>query len=143
MNLKHLLTFIIAAAVLTSAEARDGAPVVITHVADAKKTTSTVRFTEELKIVLSPPADAPPAYEWVIISNDARILRLTKSPRPSALPEKSSAEKTPPPAAPNTWTATFVALRPGRSIVRFVYVPTANNAVETPIDSREVVVNVR
>lgn len=142
MNLKHLLTFIIAAAVLTSAEARDAAPAIITHVADAKKTTSTIRFTEEIKIVLPTPADAPPAYEWVIMSNDSRILRLTKSPRPGAPAEKSPAEKSAPPAA-TAWTATFVALRPGRSIVRFVYVPAANNAVETPIDSREVVVNVR
>ncbi len=142
MNLKRFLTFIIAAAVLTPAEARDAAPVVITHVADAKKTTSTIRFTEEIKIVLSTPADAPPAYEWVIMSNDTRILRLTKSPRPIGPTEKSTAEKSSASAA-NSWIATFVALRPGRSIVRFVYVPVANKAVETPIDSREVVVNVR
>jgi hypothetical protein len=142
MKLKHVLTFIIAAAMLTSAEARDATPAVITHVADAKKTTSTIRFTEEIKITLPTPVDAPPAYEWVIMSNDSRILRLTKSPRPSGPAEKASTEKASPPAA-NMWTATFVALRPGRSIVRFVYVPAANNAVETPIDSREVVVNVR
>jgi len=142
MNLKHLLSFIVAAAVLTFAEARDSGPVVITHVVDAKKTTATIRFTEEIKIVLPTPADAPPAYEWVIMSNDSRILRLTKSPRPSGPADKSTAEKSPAPAA-NTWTTTFVALRPGRSIVRFVYVPAANNTVETPIDSREIVVNVR
>jgi predicted secreted protein len=142
MNLRILLTLIITAAVLTPAEARDAAPAVITHVADAKKTTTTIRFSEEIKLILPVPADSPAAYEWQIMSNDSRILRLTSSPRPGGTTEKTATEKSATPAA-TTWTATFLALRPGKSTVRFVYVPSANNPVETPIDSREIVVNVR
>jgi hypothetical protein len=141
MSLKSLLTFIITAAVLTSAGAREK-NVVITHVADAKKTSTSIRYTEEIKLILPVPADGPPAYEWQIMSNDSRILRLTHSPKVGGDTEKAAMEKSA--AAPGAnWTATFLGLRPGRSVVRFVYVPAANNPVETPFDSREIVVNVR
>jgi hypothetical protein len=130
----RILLFVVASAVLTLPGARAAAPVVVTHVADAKKTSSTVRTTEQIKIVLPVPTDAPPDYEWQNMSNDSRVLRLTSSPRLVTATEKTAAA---------TWSTTYVALRPGRSILRFVYVPKAENTVETSFDNREIIVNVR
>ena len=144
MNFKSLLPFL-AVAVLTFSSTRAAAPVIVPHVADDKKTAVTIRTTEEVKIMLPPPAAAAasPGYEWQIISNDSRILRLTRSPKPVAAEKAPAPGKSAAPAAPGAWSASFVGLRPGRSVVRFVYVRATTSGEETTTDSREIVVTVR
>ena len=109
MNPKALLPLLLAV-LLSCAGARAAAPVVVTHLADGKKTALTVRITEEIKILLPAPADAAPGFEWQILSNDSRILRLTRSPKAVTATDKPAADKSPAPAA-GTWTTSFFALR--------------------------------
>lgn len=144
MNLKPFLPFLIAVAGLMIVETRAAGPVIITHVADAKKTIATIRFTEEIRIMLPAPANAPAGYDWQIISNDTRVLRLTRSPRPATPAETAAvADKAAAPAPGTVWSATFLALRPGRSVVRIACVRPTNKDEETPFETREINVNVR
>ena len=144
MTFKTLLPFILAGTLLTGAGARAATPVVITHVADVKKTIAAIRFTEEIRIMLPAPADAPAGHEWQIISNDSRILRLTSSPRPAtAAGNAAVTDKSTAPAPSSVWATTFLALRPGRSVVRLAFVRADNKGVETPLETREINVNVR
>jgi hypothetical protein len=160
MNLSKLLPILLAGFVLVVAGAHAAPPVVAIHVADQKKTSVTIRFTETVKIVLPTPSPAQPGYEWQIISNDSRILRLTSSPKPSDSIEKilsadadnsaAAKDKAPADKAPATaraasgaaWATSFVALRPGRSIVRLVYIKGSDSGEEIPTDSREIAVTV-
>lgn len=144
MTLKVLLSFILAGTLLTVAGARAAAPVVITHVADGAKTIATIRATEQLRILLPAPANAPAGHEWQIISNDSRILRLTSSPRPATAAENAAVtDKATSPAPGSAWATTFLALRPGRSVVRLAFVRAVNEGGETPLETREITVNVR
>lgn len=139
MNLRNVLIGFVGALILTSSLVRAAAPQQVTHSAASAKTEVTVRYSNEVRIMLPPAADATPqpGFEWQIISNDSRILRLASSPKPAANTEQSTAS-----AGAVTWSATFLALRPGRSIVRFAYVRASNSGVETPTDSREIIVTV-
>ncbi len=144
MPLKTLLLFILAGTLLTGAGARAAAPVVITHVADVTKTLATIRAAEQLRILLPAPANTPADHEWQIISNDTRILRLTSSPRPATAAENAAVTEKAAPSAPgNVWATTFLALRPGRSVVRLALVRAVNEGGETPLETREINVNVR
>ena len=145
MTLKMLLSFILAGTLLTVAGARAATPVVIiTHVADGAKTIATIRATEQLRILLPAPAAAPADHEWQIISNDSRILRLTSSPRPATAAENAAVtDKATSPAPGSAWATTFLALRPGRSVVRLAFVRAVNEGGETSLETREITVNVR
>jgi hypothetical protein len=140
MNFRKSLLSCFAVLVLTFTGTRAETPVLHTHAADTKKTAATIRYAEEIKIVLTPGVDVPsnPGYEWQITSNDSRILRLASSPKPAPSEKPAAAA-----SAGIPWAATFLALRPGRSIVRFAYVRTTNSREETPLDEREIIVNVR
>lgn len=139
MTLRNVLIGLVGALLLASSMVRAATAQLVTHVATAGKTEVTVRYSDEISILLPLAADAPPqpGFEWQIISNDSRILRLTSSPKPAPNPVKSAS-----PSAGTTWSATFLALRPGRSIVRFAYVRASDSGVETPTDSREIIVTV-
>jgi hypothetical protein len=144
MILQTLLPFILAGSLLAGTGARAAAPVVITHVADVTKTIATIRYSEAIRILLPAPADAPAGHEWQIISNDSRILRLTRSPRPATAAENAAvSDQATPPAPGSVWATTFLALRPGRSVVRFAFVRPANQGVETTLETREINVHVR
>lgn len=144
MTLKMLLSFILAGTLLTVAGARAATPVVITHVADGAKTIATIRATEQLRILLPAPAAAPADHEWQIISNDSRILRLTSSPRPATAAENAAVtDKATSPAPGSAWATTFLALRPGRSVLRLAFVRAVNEGGETSLETREITVNVR
>lgn len=146
MNLQKLLPSLLVGFLLMATGARAAAPVVVVHVADQKKTAITIRFTETVKIVLPTPSPASAGYEWQIISNDARFLRLTSSPKPSESIEKITGaavdKSTAPSASGAAWAVSFVALRPGRSIVRLVYIKSSDSGEEIPTDSREIAVTV-
>lgn len=143
MSFKTSFSFVAVLALLAVAQVRAASQPVVTHVAEEKKTTVTIRFTQVVRILLPVPAAAAPGFEWQIISNDSRILRLTSSPKPAGPGEKApEAEKAAPAPATNLWATSFLALRPGRSVVRLVYVRASGSGEETPIDNREVVVTV-
>jgi hypothetical protein len=139
MNLRNVLLGLVGALLLVSTMVHAATGQLVTHVASAGKTEVTVRYSDEISIMLPLAADATPqpGFEWQIISNDSRILRLTSGPKPAPNSDKSAS-----PTAATTWISTFFALRPGRSIVRFAYVRASNSGVETPTDSREIIVTV-
>lgn len=142
-----LLQLLLAAFIaLPFVAAKDAPPTVVTHVAEAKKSETALRFAEELHLVLPAPANGGPDCEWQITSNDPRVLRLSGEPK-AATPADlaAAAEKTGAPLASGAWTATFLALRPGRSVVRLVYVRAVQNGEATSLATREinVVVNER
>lgn len=139
MNLRNVLIGLVGALLLTSTTVHAATAQLVTHVATAGKTAVTVRYSDEISIMLPLAADAPPqpGFEWQIISNDSRILRLKSSPKPAPNTDKSAS-----PTAASTWISTFLALRPGRSVVRFAYVRARDSGVETPADSREIIVTV-
>ena len=132
------------AALFVCTGAREGGVLLVTHIADAKKSTASIRFADAIKIVLPTPENPAPGFEWQIISNDTRVLRLTSSPKPAGPIDRSaSADQSTPLPPGNSWAVSFVGLRPGRSIVRFVYVRASDSGEETPVDNREIIVTVR
>ncbi len=144
MKLRILLPLVVAS--LFVCGAREGGNAVVTHVAEAKKSAATIRFADEIRIILPVTivGKSGASFEWQIISNESRVLRVTSSPKLVGPGEKTAdGEKTTGPAPLSTWVASFVGLRPGRSIVRFTYVQTANTNQETQLDSREIIVTVR
>jgi hypothetical protein len=147
MKLNLILSSVLAGLLLAVTGARAATPVVITHVADAKKTALTLRITEGVRIVLPVPSPAPAGYEWQIISNDARFLRLTSSPKPAgsmakAVEKTEAAEDKTASFSGDAWATSFVALRPGRSILRLVYIRASDSGEETAVDAREIAVTV-
>jgi len=140
MKFHALLSLLAAVAlVLPIAPARESPPVVITHVAAVKKSEASLRFSEALRIFLPAPAEAAPGCEWQIISNDPRILRLSAAPKPATpADEAAAAEKSGGPVAPGGWTTTFLALRPGRSVVRLAFVRPAEHGEATSLVTREI-----
>jgi hypothetical protein len=132
------------AVLLVCTGAREGGLQLVTHVAEAKKSVASIRFAESIKIVLPTPENPAPGFEWQIISNDTRVLRLTSSPKSvGSVDLPAGADKSVAPAKVNAWATSFVGLRPGRSIVRFVFVRASDGGEETPIDTREIIVTVR
>lgn len=131
---------------LPFAGAKDVPPTVVTHVAEAKKSETSLRFAEELHLVLPAPTNGGPDSEWLITSNDPRILRLSGGPKAATAADlAAAAEKTGAPLAPGARTVTFLALRPGRSVVRLACVRPAQHGEATSLATREinVVVNER
>jgi len=143
MKFQTLLSLLVGL-LLAVSEVRAAAPVVITHVAEANKSAVTVRFTEEIRLLLPVPADSGDGREWQILSNDPRILRLTSSPKlvtaPAKAAEKSNA--TAAPAGPH-WATSFLALRPGRSVIRLAFARVGGASGQTVVEHREITVNVR
>jgi len=90
----------------------------------AKKASTSIRYGEQINVVL--PA-AHTGYVWQIISNDERILRQTDALKAGLA---------------NTWSVSFLALKPGKSIVRFVCVQTSTSEEVEPIDRYDVTVKV-
>jgi len=131
--MKRLVSAIIMGAALLAGMARAAAPEPVTHDASEKKTAVAVRVTGTLKIVL--PAMTETGRQWQIISNDPRILK------PQAEVKPVTGAKTPGQSVP--WEITFVAQRPGRSIVRFVYVTADKTDLVTADETREVTVRVQ
>lgn len=146
MKIQTLLSLLLGL-MLAVSEVRAAAPVVITHFAEAKKSAVTVRFTEEIRLLLPVPTETAPGYEWQILSNDPRILRLTSSPKLVTAPPKSAEKSAVPDAsaapAGAHWATSFVALRPGRSVVRLAYVRANAEREQTVSEQREITVNVR
>ncbi len=91
---------------------------------------ATVHLGDELKFVL--PSGRGPGFVWQIVSNDPRSLRQS-----SRLVFTSGAT----PAA-GTSSAAFIAQRPGRSIVRFAYVPATGEKETELVDAYEILVTV-
>lgn len=143
--MKHsALLFLTTAVLMAVSPLTAASPVVISHFAEAKKSTVSVRITEEVKLVLPPSEKGGKGFEWQIISHDPRVIRLVSSPRIHATSETvgTNADEKPVVAPPGSWSTTFLGLRPGRSIVRFVYFnPDAGKEV-TPVDTREIIVTV-
>lgn len=147
MKLKALVTYVLAASLLMFQDLHAAAPTVIdTFVADAKKATVRVRITHTLRVVLPVPSPDLPNHEWQITSNDARFLRMTSSPKPASAADRPGTKpdnKSDIPAVSGpVWTVSLIALRPGRSILRLVYVRASNSGEEIPVDTREIVVTV-
>ena len=142
MNHKALLFFF--AAVLFAVLPAQAAPASISHFAEIKKSAVVVRITDELKVVLPPGQGGGAGFEWQIISNDSRVLRVISTTRPAPAGERigTSEDDKPITIPAGSWTTTFVALRPGRSVIRFVYINPVLGKEVTPADTREVVVNV-
>lgn len=101
----------------------------VTHEALEKKTAVTVKTTGRLKIVL--PGRGNPGHEWRIVSNDPRIIRPSTTLRRSGDTNNDG-----------TWEISFIAQRPGRSIVRFVWAKAGETDVASPEETREVTVRV-
>lgn len=143
MNHKALLVFV-SAVLLAVLPLRAASATVITHFAELKKSSAVIRITDELKLVLPPGADGTKDCEWQIISNDGRVLRVIATPRPTPAGEKiGGAEDGKSVLVPaGSWSTTFLALRPGRSVVRFVYLNPKAGTEVTPSDTREIVVTV-
>lgn len=140
MKFHALLSLLAAVAiVLPTAPAREPPPVVVTHVAAQKKSEASLRFSEAIRIFLPLPAEAGPGCEWQIISNDSRILRLSTAPKPATSADEAAAsEKSGAPVAPGGWATTFIALRPGRSVVRLAFVQPAEHGEGTSVVTREI-----
>lgn len=143
MNHKAPL-FLVAAVLCAVSPLRAASETVITHFAELKKSAAVIRITDELKLVLPPGEGAGKNMEWQIISNDARVLRVISSPRPATAGEKigNTEEEKPITVPAGSWSTMFLALRPGRSVVRFVYIDVQGGVVVTPTDTREIVVTV-
>jgi hypothetical protein len=133
LSMKRIVFSFVIGAALLAGMARAAPPEPITHDATEKKTSVTMRVTGTLKIVL--PAMPEAGHHWEIISNDPRILRPQAEVKPVA--GAKGADHTVP------WEVTFVAQRPGRSILRFVYVTADKNDVATPDEMREITVRVQ
>lgn len=138
--LLSLLVFAVAG--LTTTRGREAAPKVVPHVADVKKSETSLRFSEELRILLPAPPHAAAGCEWQIASNDPRILRLSAAPKPATPAELAGAEKPDTLGLAGAWSTTFFALRPGRSVVRLVYVLPSKTGESTALVTREIVVTV-
>ncbi|MCX6953659.1 MAG: hypothetical protein NTV51_16025 [Verrucomicrobia bacterium] len=140
MKLTVFLPLLLAFVVFgTSAPARDTPPVVVTHVAAAKKSETSLRFSEAIRIFLPALPESGPGCEWQIMSNDARILRVSAVPKPATpADEAAAAEKSGAPVTPGGWVTTFFALRPGRSVVRLAYVRPTEPGETTAIATREI-----
>jgi hypothetical protein len=144
MNFKRLLPLFIALLGITFSAARAADSVVVNHLAEAKSSTATIRITDEIKILLPTPNPLP-GYAWQIVSNDPRVLRLTSSPKSIGMIDRSTVgtEKTDAPAGPvAAWATSYLALRPGRSIVRVAYVKVSDRGEEIPSEVREITVMV-
>jgi hypothetical protein len=134
--MKRIVFACVAAALLATGSLRAAAaagPEPITHEAAEKKSTVTVRLAGTLKIVL--PTRSEAGFQWQIIANDPRIIKPNGDVKPAA------SGKTADGAAP--WEVTFVAQRPGRSVVRFIWAKAGASEVASPDDVREVTVRVQ
>ena len=143
MNHKALL-FLLSAVLLAISPLRAASATTITHYTEQKKSAAVIRITDELRIVLPPGVGANKDMEWQIISNDARVLRVVSSPRPATVGEKIGVgeDEKPITVPAGSWATTFLALRPGRSVIRYVYINPNGGPVVTPSDTREIVVTV-
>ena len=142
MNHKALL--LLFTAVLLAVPSLQAASAGVSHFAEIKKSAAVIRITDELKVVLPPGQGGGAGYEWQIISNDSRVLRVISTTRPAPAGERigTTEDDKPITVPPGSWATTFLALRPGRSVIRFVYLnPTIGKEV-IPVDTREIVVNV-
>ncbi len=143
MKLKTLLTYALAVAVLLFNDLHAAsASVVNMHLAEAAKTTARIRITEGIRIILPTQAPLPAGFEWQITSNDPRVLRLTSAPKPVTSGEKTAKGEGTVAVPESAWGVSFVALRPGRSIVRLVFIRASNSGEEIASDTREIVVTV-
>jgi hypothetical protein len=136
MKLKTWIVF--AALAFLLVDLRAAAPVESLLVADGKKSAIRIRVTHALRVVLPTPT-VMPGYEWQVLSNDVRFLRPTTGLKLVPAGDKA-ADKTDP--AVQSWAVSFLALRPGRSILRVAYVRSASSGEEIPVEIREINVTV-
>jgi hypothetical protein len=85
-----------------------------------------------VELVLPPGPPGSADYVWEITSNNVRVLEQMGPMKPAPMPDARRAPTT---------SITFYALKPGRSIVRFVLVHP-NEAEATPLVKCEVTVRV-
>jgi hypothetical protein len=95
------------------------------------KAVATVRIGDEVKFVL--PADRGPAFIWQIVTNDPRFLRQS-----SGVIYKPGATE-----AAGASSVAFIAQRPGRTTLRFAYVPATSGKEAEIVDAYEILVTVR
>jgi hypothetical protein len=131
--MKRLVPLFVATVALLGAPLRAAEPVSIVHDAKEIKTAVTLTLPGQVKIVL--PGRSEAGYQWQTISNDPRIVRANGEPKLAATAPKDG--------SPRPWEVTFVAQRPGRSIVRFVWTRPGVNDTATPDEFREVTVRVQ
>jgi len=131
--MKHLVFAFVVAVALLAGTARAATPELTTHEATEKTSAITIRLAGTLKIVL--PAMSKPGHEWQIMSNDPRVLKVQAALKP--VDDAKAAGKAVP------WEITFVAQRPGRSLLRFIYTTRSAADVATPDEIREITVRVQ
>lgn len=90
-----------------------------------KQTNTTLKMLHRITITL-PPAQ-PSGHEWQIAQHDSRYLQQATEILPSEAPG----------AGPQI---SFIAVRPGRTRLRFALVPATTARTVEPVDLREVVV---
>jgi hypothetical protein len=83
-----------------------------------------------LKLILPPPQGGP-GYTWEIVSNNNRVLWQTAVLKPN-----------PDAKAGGTWSATFQAIRSGRSTLRFASIKSGQ-ALSEPDDVFQVIVGAK
>ena len=136
--MKRVLPLLLAAALAgcaaPSAETgRNKEPTtVLTLAPTPKRAAASVRIGDEIRFVL--PSDRGPGFIWQIMTNDPRYMRqsskLVYTPGPAG-------------AAGGTSAVSFIAQRPSRSRIRFVYMRADGANELEPVDAYEIVVTVR
>ena len=105
-------------------------PIVLELDPNVTRAIATVQTGDEVKFVL--PARRGPGFVWQIVSNDPRSLR--QSSRLVFTPDATEAA--------GTASAAFIAQRPGRSVIRFAYVPVTTAKETALVDAYEIMVTV-
>jgi hypothetical protein len=91
--------------------------------AKQKRSTFTVR-NQHLLVVTLPPTE--PTHHWTITYHDTRFLKLMSDVQPPPQPTEGA-------------NASFLALNPGRTRLRFVLLPSTNHRTVDPIDQQELI----
>lgn len=97
---------------------------VVPVAADEMRGTAKVALFNEVTIKL-PPITAP-GYEWTVVFNDIRYLKPLRAVEP---------------ASDGGFTATFLAVKQGRRLIRFFALPPALREA-TPAQSYELIVDI-
>lgn len=104
-------------------ESHGTTPVVLTE--SQKSTTLTVELHHTVKVVLPPPRE--PGLAWQISFHDARFLQQQN--------EITATSDAPP-------SVSFLAVREGRTRLRFVLLPATPARAVDPVDHQEVVLTI-
>ena len=95
--------------------------------AEKKSTAASAQLFNLVTLTLPPPQAR--GYHWQISFHDARYLKQTTEIMPAG-------------AAGAGPTISFIAVKPGRTRVRFMLVPVNSNRVVDPLDQQELVLTI-